>query len=409
MVLKQFNYGSTVVPVQFRKNVTSLCHKEPPPLADPFKIESDLRSYLNTLEKSFSNAGIVVCDKSRLSQYPTYLPVLTKVLGEYGLHSENITFYIAYGTHARQTEAESLFSYGETFNQFRFVHHDSHAKDRLLSLGTTKRGTDVKIMKEVLEHDLLITFGAILHHYFAGYGGGRKLLFPGLAGYDSILQNHQQFLDFEKKSLKKGCQSGNLDSNPLALDLEEINTLLPERLEIFSILNSRREVCELLVGTGYMEYRNVCQQYDYYFKSDNEQMFDMVVASAGGYPKDINFIQAHKSIHNAAAFVKDDGILIIFAECIDGIGNQSFMNLFRLGGKDKVFENMALNYANNAGTAVAMMDKTSRINIHFVTSLDQETCDLMCTIKTSTEKAKQMALNESRSVAWIENASLLYR
>ncbi len=168
-------------------------------------------------------------------------------------------------------------------------------------------------------------------------------------------------------------------------------------------------MCELLVGKGYSAYRSACQQYDNYFRSDSDQMFDMVVASAGGYPKDINFIQAHKSIHNAAAFVKDHGTLIIFAECIEGIGNQSFMDLFRLGGKDKVFENMALHYANNAGTAVAMMDKTSRINIHFVTSLDQETCDLMGTVKTSPEKAQQMALNESRSVAWIENASLLYR
>ena len=68
----------------------------------------------------------------------------------------------------------------------------------------------------------------------------------------------------------------------------------------------------------------------------------MVVASAGGYPKDINFIQAHKSMHNAASFVQDDGKLIIFAECRDGIGNQAFMNLFKLGGWDQIFEQMAV-------------------------------------------------------------------
>ena len=107
--------------------------------------------------------------------------------------------------------------------------------------------------------------------------------------------------------------------------------------------------------------------------------------------------------------MKEHGTLIIFAECIDGIGNQSFMDIFSLGGWEQIFEHMASHYENNAGTAVAMMDKTSRINIHFVTSLDRETCELMGAIKTSPEQAQQMGLNESGSVAWIENAGLLFR
>ena len=409
MVLAQFNYGSSKVQMNFRENAISLSHREPPQLADPQQFGNHLRSCLDGLKKSIGNVGIVVSDKTRLCQYPTYLPVLTGVLEAYGLSRKELTFYIAYGTHKPQTDAESLQSYGETYNRFRFVHHDSTKEESLISLGTTKRGTGIKIMREVLEHDLLITFGAILHHYFAGYGGGRKLLFPGLGGFDSILQNHQQFLDFEKRTLKKGCQSGNLDTNPVALDLEEINTLLPERIEIHAILNSQKEVGELMVGKGYTEYRSACKQYDKYFKSDNHQLYDMVVAGAGGYPEDINFIQAHKSIHNAASFVKEHGTLIIFAECAEDIGNQSFMDLFRLGGWDRIFEHMAANYENNAGTAVAMMDKTRRIHIHFVTSLVQETCDLMGIIKSSPQKAQQMGLNESGSVAWIENAGLLYR
>ena len=42
--------------------------------------------------------------------------------------------------------------------------------------------------------------------------------------------------------------------------------------------------------------------------SGRQEAYDLVVASAGGYPKDINYIQAHKSIHNAASFVKDGGM-----------------------------------------------------------------------------------------------------
>ncbi len=405
----QLKYGSSVVSLTSPEVSVYLSHKEPTLKVLPENFREEFNSCLGRLEKPFSSVGIVISDKTRLCQYPVYLPLLTEVLSEHGLHAKDITFYIAYGTHPAQTRQECLTSYGDTYNRFRFVHHNSKDDEHLIELGITARGTRVKILKEVMEQDLLITFGAILHHYFAGFGGGRKLLVPGLGGYETILQNHRLFLDFENRKLREGCLSGNLDDNPLALDLEEINSLLPERLEIHAILNSRKEVCETHVGNGYGDFRKACKRYDHFFRSAEEKLYNMVVASAGGYPKDINFIQAHKSIHNAASFVKDNGTLIIFAECRDGIGNQAFMNLFKLGGWDPIFEKMQEKYENNAGTALAMIDKCRRINIHFVTSLDKETCDLMGAVKTSPGQAQQLIAHEKGEIAWIENASLLYK
>ena len=88
--------------------------------------------------------GIVVSDKTRLVEYPYILPLLTDVLMEHGLMEENITFYIAYGTHPVQTEEECLTSYGETYKRFRFVHHEAGMIDGL-SPGNNQRGTEVKI------------------------------------------------------------------------------------------------------------------------------------------------------------------------------------------------------------------------------------------------------------------------
>ncbi|MCK5068401.1 MAG: DUF2088 domain-containing protein, partial [Bacteroidales bacterium] len=367
-------YGSGEVSFVLPENRVLLSHREPGVTVSPEQFGRVLISRLTGLLAGVKSVGIVVCDKTRLCQYPGYLPVLTKVLLDLEVPRDTITFYIAYGTHARQTEEESLTSYGETYKQFRFVHHNSKAVEEFRDLGTTSRETSVKISEEVLNHDLLISFGAILHHYFAGYGGGRKLLFPGLAAHDSILQNHRLFLDLEKRSIREGCRSGELGHNPLALDLEEIDGLLPRRFEIHALLNSHKQVCELYLGNGYDDFREVCRRYDHYFRSDEEREFDLVVASAGGNPKDINFIQAHKSIHNAASFVKDGGKLVIFAECRDGIGNPAFMNLFKLGGRDNIFEELTVEYKNNAGTALAMLEKSGRIDIHMVTSLSDEEC-----------------------------------
>lgn len=401
-------YGSGEVPLVIPPGADELKHREPEKSVNLDKFKRDIHSYLYSVNRMITNIGIVVSDKTRLCQFPLFLPLIVEAFRDYGVKKEAITFYIAYGTHPRQTEEECLSSYGDIYKEYRFVHHDSRDEGSLEMLGTTSRGTEVRVSREFLQHDLLISYGAILHHYFAGFGGGRKLLFPGLAGYGPILHNHSLFLDFENRRLHEGCRSGELDGNPLAEDLEEIDSILPGRLEIHGILNSRKEVCEILFGLQYHHFRDACDRYDHYFRVDSGKRYDLVAASAGGYPKDINYIQAHKSVHNAASFVKDGGTLVIFAECRDGTGNEAFKELFRLGGTDGIFREMEKEYRNNAGTALATLEKSERISIRFVTRLDRETCSLMGTEKTSEEEARKLIRGATGDMAWIENASLLY-
>jgi nickel-dependent lactate racemase len=402
-------YGSGEVSLELPPGAEELKHTEPEKSVKLDKFKRDLHSYLYSVNRRVKDVGIVVSDKTRLCQFPLFLPLIAEAFLEYGLKKEDITFYIAYGTHPRQTDQECLESYGELYREYRFVHHDSKNEQQLETVGTTSRGTVVKVNRAVLGHDLLVAFGAILHHYFAGFGGGRKLLFPGMAGYDSILQNHRLFLDFGNRRLHPGCQSGNLADNPLALDLEEIDGMLPPRLEIHGILNSEKEVCEIHYGLHYNHFRDACDRYDHYFRVREEKLYDMVAASAGGYPRDINFIQAHKSIHNAASFVRDGGTLVILAECRDGLGNQAFMEIFRLGGWQQIFDEVEKAYRNNAGTALAIIQKSQRISIRFVTSLDEAACRMMGTVKTSEKEAGELVAAAAGKVAWIENASLLYR
>jgi len=402
-------YGSRDFTLTLRKQTTLLSHHEPPLTVNPEKFRGVLAAELNLRNSDVSNVGIVVADKTRLCQYPVYLPLLTDYLTESGIRPFEITFYIAYGTHARQTEQECMESYGDTYKRFRFIHPDSRAVEHYQTLGTTTRGTSIRIFRELYRHDLLISIGAILHHYFAGYGGGRKLLFPGLAAYESILENHRLFLDFDANSMATGCRSGQLDHNPLALDLEEINNMLPPRLELHMILNSQKQVCEVHCGTTYDQFREVCRRYDHYFRSNEEQQYDLVIASAGGYPKDINFIQAHKSIHNAASFVKNGGKLVIFAECRDGTGNPGILDIFSWGGREAIFERLRNGYQNNAGTVLAMLEKTKRMEIWMVTSLSEKECTLMGANKCSAEDVQKMIESEGGSVAVVENAGMLYR
>jgi nickel-dependent lactate racemase len=409
LMKSDLRYGSEVLSFEVPDNTVFLHIREPDYTISKESFYTNFLLRLATTDQDFSNVGIVISDKTRLCGYNNYLPWLVDILEKSGAKKENITFYIAYGTHPRQTDEESLSAYGKIYFKYNFVHHDCSDAAVMTTLGTTKRGTPITLRKDFLQSTLLITFGAISHHYFAGFGGGRKLLFPGLASREAIYHNHSLFLNMKSRKLEPGCQCGKLEGNPVAEDLHEIDTVLPQRISVHGILDSHGKVCQLHIGSAHSDFLGACNQHNAFYKSHSEALYDCVVASGGGYPKDINFIQAHKSFHNAASFVKDGGTLIILAECRDGIGTSTFLPLFRAGDWDSVFDKLSKKYEGNGGTALAMMAKTKRIHIHMITSFDDETCNLMGVKKIDTEKANSMISKEKGSVAVIENASMLVK
>ncbi len=402
-------YGREAIEFHLPDQTEELKVKEPADRIDRSKFEADLLAALPEEPEKYSNVGIVVADKTRLCGYPEYLPWVFKVLEERGATKDTIHIYIAYGIHPKQTEEESLYSYGKSFNEYHFVHHDCYDEDALVKLGTTSRGTPAKVRKDTLDSSLLLTFGAISHHYFAGYGGGRKLLFPGLADRRSIYRNHSLFLDRKQKKLAEGCQPGNLEGNPLAEDLKEIDSYMPLKISIHGILNTKGKVAELHVGRDYDDFLAACSIHDRYYRSGIEKQYDLVIASSGGYPKDINFIQAHKSVHHAAAFVKDGGTLIILTQCIDGIASNYFLKFLEEGSFTNAYHMLEENYEGNGGTALSMMTKTGRIRICMMTSLDDKTCATLNVTRVGSEEVQDILDKKDGDVALIANASLLVR
>ncbi len=216
------------------------------------EFKTRVQQELERLKPDFSDVAIVLADKTRLCGYPLFLPVLIKTLKEFGAVKGNITVYIAYGTHPRQTDNESYELYGDAYKNYRFVHHDCRENNIFTKLGKTTRGTPVYMRRDILGASFIITFGAISHHYFAGYGGGRKLIFPGLGRLDAIYKNHGLFLDKQNRVLSLSCLPGVLDGNLLAEDLAEYETFRPADLSIHGIIDSRGNVCDLLAGSGFL-------------------------------------------------------------------------------------------------------------------------------------------------------------
>jgi nickel-dependent lactate racemase len=400
-------YGKAPLALKVDPAVDLLIIREPESQIDVQLFQERLTQFLEERSLDLARTAVVVADKTRLCDYPLYLPILLDKLIEYGAPPQQVSIYIAYGTHGRQSDAECRQAYGAAYDRFHWVHHRCDEPELFEQLGRTSRGTPVWLRKDIMHASSLITFGAISHHYFAGYGGGRKLIFPGLGEKSAIYANHGLFLDQRTRDLAAGCRPGALSGNPLAEDLDEVEAYRPADMTIHGILDSRGRVCDLLVGRGKECFQQACRQHARSCETVSRRRYDLVIASCGGFPKDINFIQSHKAIHHASAVVRDGGRLVVLAQCRDGIGSDTFLPWFDIGDWDTAFDRLNERYVGNGGTALAMMAKTRRITIELITEMDRAVARRIG-VGTLSEEQLQKVLDRHRgSMAVIPNASML--
>jgi nickel-dependent lactate racemase len=402
-------YGKQNLPLLLPEQSDIFQIHEPDQQITPSLFASRLENEFERLRPDLSDISIAVGDKTRLCGYPEYLQILVKTLENFGADPNRMTVFIAYGTHAPQSDDECRAAYGDTWENLRFVHHDCTDDRCFLNLGKTARGTWVRIRKDIIDTTFLVTFGAVSHHYFAGYGGGRKLIFPGLGHRESIYYNHGLFLDRKRRTLSLFCRSGVLDQNPLAEDLAEFESFRPADLAVHGILDSKGRVCDLLPGSGTDHFRNACAAHGKNCEIDTTEEYGLVVASCGGFPKDINFIQSHKAIEHASKFVQDNGTLIVLAQCPDGIGSNTFLPWFEIGAWETAFDKLAENYEGNGGTALSMMAKLQRIRILMVTDLGEALCRTIGVEKISMDQARTCVKESTGSLAAIPNAGMLVK
>ncbi len=399
-------YGSTNLKVSVPSGSAVLSIREPQDKMSPQYFSSLLTTHLRHNNLDLSNPVIIVADKTRLCGYKTYLPYLLQVLEEFNLQKDRLRFIIAYGTHPRQSDEECIENYGAIYTQHSFIHHDCDSNDDFIDYGTTLRGTPIQLRKDIAQSSCVITMGAICHHYFAGYGGGRKLIFPGCGQRDSIYSNHGLYLDRETKRLSENCQPGIITDNPIAEDLFDIAETKQADLAIHGIMNSQGKLCDVVIGEDRQSFLKACSLHARSCEVE-APLAPIVIASCGGYPKDVNFIQSHKAIHNASMFTADKGMLLIFNECRDGIGSETFLPWFKTGGFTDAYEQLSRCYQGNGGTALAMMHKTQQLRIILVTELDETICQLIGVEKWSIDQAIEFIHQLRHPISYIPNASLL--
>lgn len=363
-----FDKGFVEVRVADRHIMGVVEPRELPSLRDPCVAVADAianpvdQPPLAELVVPGSRVAILVSDVTRPSPTRVLLPPVLDVLARRGVRDRDITIVFALGIHRPHRPEEQVELIGpEIASTHRYM--DSVASG-FRRIGNTRRGTVVEIAKTVAEADLCVCTGNVELHYFAGYSGGAKAILPGVASRDTITLNHGLML------LPEAC-AGRCDGNPVREDIEDAADLLPRITIVNAVLNSHREMVACVVGDHRKAHRVACRVVDQMYKLPVPGTADVVLASAGGFPKDLNLYQAQKALENAAFAVRPGGTVILVASCREGFGNETFSRWFREASKpDEVIERLRRGFELGGHKAAAVARVLQKARVFLVSALD---------------------------------------
>ncbi len=275
---------------------------------------------LKSLLRPGQRVAIAVSDITRgWQRNDTTLPLLLDYISEAGVADDDITVIIAVGAHRANTEDEFVeICSAEVCHRVRVVNHDAWDTSNMVDYGVTSRGTRVAVNRVVAEADRVILTGGVIYHYMVGYGGGRKSILPGVSSLKTIQQSHMWAM---QPKIGAGSSplaaNGKTAGNPAHEDMMEAAAFIKPDFIVNVVPNLDGEICGIFTGNWVSAWQAATRLVDHIFGVEINQQADIVIASAGGYPKDINLYQSQKTIDNAVYAMKPGGAAIILAECPD--------------------------------------------------------------------------------------------
>jgi nickel-dependent lactate racemase len=347
---------------------------------------------------------IVTSDLTRPCPSERLLPFVLDELEAANVSMAEVMIVIALGLHRAMTEEELQAAVGpDVYRRVRVINHDP---DDIVRLGTTTAGTQVEFFRPVVDADFRICLGNLELHYFAGYSGGAKAIFPGCASDAAVRANHAMMVRSE-------ASSGRLGGNPLRDDIEEAVAMLGVDFMLNVVMGDNHRIVGAYAGELTAAHRQGCKLVALRSQVSIPRLADIVLVSTGGYPKDINLYQAHKALENAVRAVRPGGIVILAAECIEGLGNRTFESWVKdAGSPDELLARLERGFVLGGHKAAAIAKILKHADVHLVSELPDElvrTCGLVPQpdLKAALETAIKSMGPEAGLIAMPQGLSVL--
>jgi nickel-dependent lactate racemase len=299
----------------------------PPPVADLRAALAEALAHpvgsrpLRQVVTARTRAVVIVSDASRDEPRVELYEAIRQELG--ALSDDRIVLAVANGTHAPGDPA-GLGLPAEVLARHRLVNHDGHDPAGMVEMGRTSRGTRLRVNRCIAEADVVVTTGRVKPHYFAGYGGGTKGIFPGLGFHEDIRQNHLLKAD-------PAASLGRADQNPCREDLEEAARRLGRDTFMLNVVEAGGAILGAVAGDIVLAHREGVRRLRPWVEVRAARARVVVVSAP--LPVSASLYQASKLIPPAGLLLEDGGVVVVAAECPDGIGPVSIVNdaIFKLG------------------------------------------------------------------------------
>ena len=247
-------YGDTELELEFPDSwevTTCRMHGQDAPKLSREAIKDAFLNPIGTpriaeLERGKKEVVIIFDDLTRPTKGDELVPYVLQELKEGGVKDENIRFISGIGAHGAMKLMDFVKKLGtEVVQKFPVYNHNPY--ENCTSLGTTSRGTPVMINSEFMSCDLKIAIGSIVPHPTAGFGGGGKMVLPGVASLETILANHRNLCKITAKCMVLNAW-GMVDDNVQRLDIEEVARMAGLDVSVNAVVNMHRDSIGLFVG-----------------------------------------------------------------------------------------------------------------------------------------------------------------
>ena len=317
------------------------------------------------------SAAILIPGKARLAGTREYVPALVSELKKAGLADQDITIFLADGTHEQHLESDVAALLGEDLvSRIRCLGHDCRKEEEVVELGTTRFGTPVLINRQVLDSEVKVLTGRIVPHYFAGFSGGRKALIPGVAGFRTILANHRLTLD-RQRGIHPAVGLCSLADNPVHLDMLEGARMAKPDFCLNTLLSSDHQMIGAVAGDFEIAHEEGCRLAAQWLRLTLAEPVDVLVTGAGGLPYDCNFMQALKTVFNVQDIVRPGGAILWVAECPQGI-NPGFLGWAALPSDTELEEAVRAKYSLTGHNSIMLRQLIRKADVSLCSALPRE-------------------------------------
>jgi len=257
-----------------------------------------------------------------------------------GVGEDGITIVMAIGCHRPLMKADLEKKLGKKMAN-RFAVYNHHPFENVVHVGTTSRGTPVTINRYFVESDVKIGIGFITPHPIAAFGGGGKIVIPGLGSIDTIHRNHTPA--FQGKIGNTGFSKGyDINSNELRADIEEGARMAGLNAVVNSVGTSQGKTAGVFVGDLVQAHRAAVELARKVYKT--EAPCDVDIGIFNAFPEDTELVQAQKAMNvwtgnETCRLVTEGGKVVIATASSDGLGFHSLgdrgMRLYNRVGRRK--------------------------------------------------------------------------